>query len=40
MGPPLHSFVVCAEELHPIEEEMFDFYRIKKEAQREQQQLQ
>ncbi|CAD8198371.1 unnamed protein product [Paramecium octaurelia] len=27
MGPPLHSFVICAKELHPIEEEMFQFYR-------------
>ncbi len=26
MGPPLHSFVICAEELHPIETEMFEFY--------------
>ena len=30
MGPPLHSFVICAEDIHPIEEEMFDFYRFKK----------
>lgn len=27
MGPPLHSFVICAHELHPIEEEMFEFYQ-------------
>jgi len=30
MGPPLHSFVICAPELHIIEEEMFEFYRWKK----------
>jgi len=29
MGLPLHSFVICAEEIHPIEEEMYDFYKIK-----------
>jgi diphthine synthase len=29
MGSPLHSFVICANELHPIEEEMFEFYRNK-----------
>lgn len=29
MGPPLHSLVICAHELHPIEEEMFEFYRNK-----------
>lgn len=27
MGPPLHSFVICAEELHEIEKEMFEFYK-------------
>jgi len=27
MGPPLHSFVICAPELHEIEKEMFDFYK-------------
>ncbi|KAL4512928.1 hypothetical protein ABPG72_017613 [Tetrahymena utriculariae] len=26
MGPPLHSFVICADELHPIEEDMYKFY--------------
>jgi len=26
MGPPLHSFVICSPEMHPIEEEMFTFY--------------
>ena len=26
MGPPLHSFVICAKELHPIEEDMYKFY--------------
>jgi len=25
MGPPLHSFIVCGD-LHPIEEEMYDYY--------------
>ena len=30
LGPPLHSFIICAEELHPIEKEMFEFYRYKK----------
>ena len=25
MGPPLHSFIICGE-LHPIEEEMYQFY--------------
>lgn len=30
MGPPLHSFVLCAPELHIIEEEMFNFYLWKK----------
>jgi len=29
MGEPLHSFVICAEELHEIEEEMFEFYNVK-----------
>lgn len=29
MGDPLHSFVICANEMHPIEEEMFEFYRYK-----------
>ena len=26
VGGPLHSMVICAGELHPIEEEMFNFY--------------
>ena len=26
MGPPLHSFVICAEKLHHIEEEMWKHY--------------
>jgi diphthine synthase len=26
MGAPLHSFVICAKEIHPIEEEMFEYY--------------
>ncbi len=30
VGGPLHSMVMCAEELHPIEQEMYDFYRAKK----------
>ena len=30
VGGPLHSMVLCAEELHPIEKEMYDFYSIKK----------
>eukprot|EP00826_Nyctotherus_ovalis_P049448 TRINITY_DN5985_c0_g3_i5.p1 TRINITY_DN5985_c0_g3~~TRINITY_DN5985_c0_g3_i5.p1 ORF type:complete len:305 (+),score=71.35 TRINITY_DN5985_c0_g3_i5:56-916(+) len=29
VGGPLHSMVICAGELHPIEEEMFNFYRKK-----------
>jgi len=29
MGPPLHSFVICADELHEIEKEMFEFYEHK-----------
>eukprot|EP01017_Pseudomicrothorax_dubius_P003899 TRINITY_DN10669_c0_g2_i2.p1 TRINITY_DN10669_c0_g2~~TRINITY_DN10669_c0_g2_i2.p1 ORF type:complete len:276 (+),score=44.91 TRINITY_DN10669_c0_g2_i2:131-958(+) len=27
MGGPLHSFVICAPELHPIEDEMYEFHR-------------
>ena len=30
MGPPLHSFIICAPELHIIEQEMFEFYSVKK----------
>ena len=30
MGPPLHSFIICAPELHIIEQEMFEFYSWKK----------
>ena len=30
MGPPLHSFVICAENIHEIEQEMFDFYKFEK----------
>ena len=30
MGPPLHSFVICAEHIHEIEQEMFDFYKFEK----------
>ncbi len=30
MGPPLHSFIICAPELHIIEQEMFQFYSWKK----------
>ena len=26
MGPPLHSFVLCAEKLHHMEEEMYQFF--------------
>ena len=26
MGPQLHSFVICSEEMHPIEEEMYQYY--------------
>jgi len=26
MGPPLHSFVICAEKLHSMEEEMYEHY--------------
>jgi len=26
MGEPLHSLLLCANELHCIEQEMFDFY--------------
>ena len=26
-GKPLHSMVICAPKLHPIEEEMYEFYR-------------
>ena len=29
MGEPLHSVVLCAEELHCIEEEMYQYYKIK-----------
>ena len=28
LGGPLHSLVLCAKELHPIEEEMFKVYSI------------
>ena len=30
VGEPLHSMVICAEELHPIEKEMYEFYSLKK----------
>eukprot|EP00825_Cyclidium_porcatum_P022379 TRINITY_DN24659_c0_g1_i1.p3 TRINITY_DN24659_c0_g1~~TRINITY_DN24659_c0_g1_i1.p3 ORF type:complete len:185 (-),score=39.55 TRINITY_DN24659_c0_g1_i1:99-653(-) len=30
MGEPIHSFVICAEELHVIEEDMYNFYKLKK----------
>jgi len=30
MGAPLHSLIICAPKLHEIEEEMFEFYSIKK----------
>ena len=26
MGPPLHSFIICSQDLHPIEKEMYDYY--------------
>lgn len=26
MGPPLHSFVICAEKLHHVEELMFQHF--------------
>ena len=26
MGPPLHSFVICAEKLHSMEEEMYEHF--------------
>lgn len=26
MGPPLHSFVICAEKLHSMEQEMYDHF--------------
>jgi diphthine synthase len=26
MGPPLHSFVICAEKLHSMEEEMYEYF--------------
>lgn len=26
MGEPLHSFVICAKELHPIEQDMYKFF--------------
>ena len=26
MGEPLHSFVICSDELHPLELEMFDLF--------------
>jgi len=29
-GEPLHTFVICAPNLHSIELEMFEFYKIKK----------
>ncbi|KRX04343.1 Tetrapyrrole methylase [Pseudocohnilembus persalinus] len=38
MGSPLHSFVVCADELHPIEEEMYNHYHFSN--QKNTQQLQ
>eukprot|EP01016_Furgasonia_blochmanni_P009462 TRINITY_DN13920_c0_g2_i1.p1 TRINITY_DN13920_c0_g2~~TRINITY_DN13920_c0_g2_i1.p1 ORF type:complete len:357 (-),score=94.89 TRINITY_DN13920_c0_g2_i1:489-1559(-) len=30
MGPPLHSFVICSEDLHIIEKEMFEYYGYEK----------
>lgn len=27
MGPPLHSFVICAEKLHHIEKEMYQHFQ-------------
>jgi hypothetical protein len=32
MGSPLHSFVICANHLHPIEEEMYEHFYFKKEV--------
>ena len=29
MGPPLHSFVICAEKLHHMELEMWNFFKNK-----------
>lgn len=29
MGEPLHSFVICADELHVIEQDMFKYYQTK-----------
>ena len=26
MGPPLHSFIICADELHPIEQDMYKHF--------------
>lgn len=26
MGPPLHSFVICAENIHSMEQEMYDHF--------------
>lgn len=26
MGPPLHSFVICAPKLHHMEEDMFKYF--------------
>jgi diphthine synthase len=28
MGPPLHSFIICAE-LHPIEQELYEYFSLK-----------
>jgi diphthamide biosynthesis methyltransferase len=30
MGDPLHSFVICAEKLHSMEEEMYEYFRAAK----------
>ena len=29
MGPPLHSFIICAEKLHSMEQEMYDHFQNK-----------
>ena len=29
MGPPLHSFIICSD-LHPIEQELYEYFSIKK----------
>ena len=38
MGAPLHSMVICSPDIHDLENEMFEFYRWKREGSQETEQ--